>query len=676
MRILIVTDSYHPHRSGLVRSITNLATGLRAAGHDVAILYPAAAPPTEAKETSEYRSLAVRQYKTIPVVGLRRALRDSKQAIDDFRPDIVHVHTPFSLGLTALWSAHTRRIQTVLTVHIKVDNGVGLTKKNGQGGRATRQAIFCVLRLLYGLAARMADLVSAPSAYGARWANSITGRRDSIVVSNGVFASQPNSPGPSLESRQVLYVGRLSSEKCVESLIRAASQATRRTPMTLKIVGDGPERSGIALLAARHPELKVSFEHDVSDERLLEIYRDSAIFCMPSECELECVAALEAMFVGLPLVVPRQGALDELANWSQAAVTYRDNTDPLELADCLARVMSDVELRRALSRRSIIAGKARSLDNVITQWSQAYRSVLKAAAEGYATDVTGSRTRAHTSTWERKNLHRPDGTVLTVWQTHSPEHGHARPTLLLLHGIAANSEVCWSRVVPVLTDLYDIVAIDCYGHGSHLGPRRSFSLEEFARDINNAILEMGISDCIVVGHSLGGAVAQLLLANEHATSYSGVVFYATAARFMASSRDRVYFAGFYVLREAAALLPSKVRIRFGRMYSALSGLDRDERFHADRFEWKVVLDAARAIARFDGRDLAPSLSCSSSVIVSQTDTVIDPQKQEELLALLPNAVGFHTELPHDASASNPEPFAALLLEAIDSVRKRTGSRPV
>jgi pimeloyl-ACP methyl ester carboxylesterase len=98
-------------------------------------------------------------------------------------------------------------------------------------------------------------------------------------------------------------------------------------------------------------------------------------------------------------------------------------------------------------------------------------------------------------------------------------HGHRRafrlagpppgtaPALLLVHGIGDSSRT-WAEVLPQLAATRTVVAPDLLGHGGSDKPRADYSLGGFANGMRDLLCLLGIASATVVGHSLGGGVAQ------------------------------------------------------------------------------------------------------------------------------------------------------------------------
>src|SRR5262245_46884065 len=106
MRILIVTDAWHPQVNGVVRTLTTLKTHLTAGGHDAVMITP-----------DQFKSIPCPTYPEI-----RLALFPARQmgrTIESFRPCVVHIATEGPLGLAARRYCMRRGVPFTTAFHTK-----------------------------------------------------------------------------------------------------------------------------------------------------------------------------------------------------------------------------------------------------------------------------------------------------------------------------------------------------------------------------------------------------------------------------------------------------------------------------------------------------------------------------------------------------------------------------
>jgi len=124
------------------------------------------------------------------------------------------------------------------------------------------------------------------------------------------FLSQDPGMGAG-EGNCALFVGRLSQEKGLDTLLAAWRQLRVRVP--LKIVGDGPQASMVQQAAATLPD--VEWLGARNHEEVLRLMADAAFQVIPSSSyETFGMVAMEAFAVGLPVFASRLGALAELVS--------------------------------------------------------------------------------------------------------------------------------------------------------------------------------------------------------------------------------------------------------------------------------------------------------------------------------------------------------------------------
>ncbi len=103
---------------------------------------------------------------------------------------------------------------------------------------------------------------------------------------------------------------------------------------------------------------------------------------------------------------------------------------------------------------------------------------------------------------------------VNVVDLHYREAGAGFP-VLLIHGFTGNSRN-WALTVPALSASFRTISPDLRGHGLSSKPtrREDYTLEALAGDILALLHRLGISECYLVGHSMGGMVAQHLVLSQ------------------------------------------------------------------------------------------------------------------------------------------------------------------
>jgi len=127
---------------------------------------------------------------------------------------------------------------------------------------------------------------------------------------------KPNfvSPDPGMRRSSGDYavcVGRLSPEKGMNTLLAAWTRLGNRIP--LRILGDGPKRRELELLAQTSNLSSVSFTGHLPRQKAWEIIGNARCLIVPSECyETFALTVAEAFACGTPVICSRIGAMQEI----------------------------------------------------------------------------------------------------------------------------------------------------------------------------------------------------------------------------------------------------------------------------------------------------------------------------------------------------------------------------
>jgi L-malate glycosyltransferase len=149
-----------------------------------------------------------------------------------------------------------------------------------------------------------------------------------------------------------LSVGRMAPNKALEDVLLAllVTRATHDPEATLEIVGRPVVGSYTAalhrLVAETGLEGAVTFAGRASDEELSAAYRRADVLVAASGHEGFGVPLIEAMSVGLPMVVSPEGGLSEVVG--EAAVMV-DTKDPWALSEAVAKLLGDAARRSELA---------------------------------------------------------------------------------------------------------------------------------------------------------------------------------------------------------------------------------------------------------------------------------------------------------------------------------------
>jgi glycosyltransferase involved in cell wall biosynthesis len=444
LRVLIVTDQYEPMVGGVPTVTRELARGLAERGHAVELLAPSAtgrsAIGRSADDDPGGRLTVARRgsvrwpwYEDQRLGLLGRAA--AGQLIGGFAPDVVHVHSPLTLGTAARSAARRRRVPVVYTNHFlpanvhptaeRADRATARVRPAAPGDpavgsttpatrvsavtRATAAGVGSVANTAAGALfdvgfygylnafANRCDRVTAPTATALMLLREHGLRAPSQVVSNGIDLDV-YSPGPADESLRrryalpagrplILSVGRLSPEKRADVLIEAVA-AQDLADTVLVVAGSGPDEGRLRELAARRGvSERVRFLGFIPGTDLPGLYRLADVFAIASEAELQSLVTMEAMASGLPVVAVNAGALGELVHAGENGFLARPGR-AADVAGSLDLLCRDAQLRARMSKSGLRIIADHDRHRLLARWESIYSAL---AARGTTSEEKDRR---------------------------------------------------------------------------------------------------------------------------------------------------------------------------------------------------------------------------------------------------------------------------------------------
>jgi glycosyltransferase involved in cell wall biosynthesis len=172
-----------------------------------------------------------------------------------------------------------------------------------------------------------------------------------------------------------LYVGRMSSEKGIDVLLRALKDAG---DPPFKIAGDGPVLEDLKQLAKQLELEKTEFLGRLARPDVITVLQGSRFVALPSLWDENApLAALEAMALGRPLLVTATGGLIELVENGEGLVCPVG--DVAALAAAIRELSTDDERCRELGHQALIRARREFRPEVhLHRLEEAYARVLAA----------------------------------------------------------------------------------------------------------------------------------------------------------------------------------------------------------------------------------------------------------------------------------------------------------
>ena len=246
------------------------------------------------------------------------------------------------------------------------------------------------------------------------------------------------------------------------------------------------------------------------------------------------------------------------------------------------------------------------------------------------------------------------------------------PAVILIHGWTASADINFFTCYRALGEHVRVIAFDQRGHGSGLRTRRVVRLEDCADDVARVADALGIDTFTPVGYSMGGTIAQLTW-RRHRDRVDGLVLAATAPHFAERRDERLSFLGLTGLAALARVTPTQARDRISDQVYLRRKTETWGPWavaQAARHDWRMVLEAGRALGNFSSTDWLGEIDVPTSVVVTMRDPVVPLRRQVRLFDEIPGAEAFRVDGEHDAVVANADRFVPTLIRAIGSVTSR------
>ena len=362
-RVATFTDTYLPTVNGVTYTVQTWRDHWQDRGGIMDVVYPRGDYDPQAGEYP-VRSLPFPFYN-----GYRLGMPQIPSGVHD--ADIVHAHTPFSLGMAGKRLAKKIDAPLVASYHTPTGEYAEYVAFNDVIESAVRSSVEQYERwYLDG-----AEVVITPSERAAAYINDLGVDMNVTVLSNGVdtgFFAPPESTDfrerYDLPDRPLVgYTGRHGHEKCLGDILTACEGLD----VTVVFGGDGPAREELEAAAATS-DLDVRFLGFLDRAELPELYATLDVFAFPSPVETQGLVALEANCCGTPVAGVDAGALRDTIEDGETGYSYEKGD-----MDGFQRAIEQVlDQRERLSENCLARRSSVSVEHVVDELAEIYRQVL------------------------------------------------------------------------------------------------------------------------------------------------------------------------------------------------------------------------------------------------------------------------------------------------------------
>jgi len=385
MKIAIFSDTFPPQVDGVSSVASRLAETLSERGHRILVV-TVSKHKRGSEEQTTLPKFEIIRLPSIPALiysGHRLTLPVGQtiRRIKKFSPDIIHVHTPFSVGWEAIQCAKRLKIPLIGTHHTFYDHYVKHIKMNF---RWMKKLSWKLIVSYYN----RCDLVISPTKSLADTLK-MHGLKSPVEIIPNPIDTKLFKPATSrkskeeakkslgIEGKSLVYMGRVSYEKSIDQAIQAFALAAEKNPeIKLFIVGEGPERTKLEALARRLGiKEKVIFTGFLRGYKLTRALQASEMFVTASQSENMPISILEAMACGLPIIaVSALGIPEIVKNGVNGFLSVPDQ--PKEMARNILELFEKNDLLEKFSVASRELSLTYSREKIAELHEAAYRKAI------------------------------------------------------------------------------------------------------------------------------------------------------------------------------------------------------------------------------------------------------------------------------------------------------------
>ena len=345
MKIAFFTETFLPKVDGIVTRLTKTVQYLVEGGDEVIVFCPEGCPDNYMG--AKVVGVAAMPLPLYPELKLGLPGPAVSDALEEFKPDLIHVVNPAVLGLGGIWLAKTNNIKLIASYHTHLPKylehyGMGMLEP-----------------LLWELLKAAHNQASLNLCTSTAMVNELSekGIQNTALWQRGVDTEsfRPELRNENMRKRLIgnfsdegsllIYVGRLSAEKQIER-IKPVLDALPKARLAL--VGDGPHRNQLEKTFENTPTTFVGY---LSGEELASAYACGDAFLFPSSTETLGLVLLEAMAAGCPVVGANRGGIPDIITDNVNGCLYEpdgDDDGSLSLIKATKKLLGDEIERQSM----------------------------------------------------------------------------------------------------------------------------------------------------------------------------------------------------------------------------------------------------------------------------------------------------------------------------------------
>ncbi|REK75717.1 glycosyltransferase family 4 protein [Paenibacillus paeoniae] len=386
MRIAIFTDTYVPDVNGVARTLSRWTGYLERTGVSSKLF----APEPSASDHPNLRTHSVERFASLPFFlypECRLALPNPayiRGALTRFQPDLIHVATPFNLGLYGIHYARKYNIPLIASYHTNFDQYLSFYHLQWMEKLLWRYMDWfhrdC--KAIFVPSETTREQLAARSWEESRlkvWSRGVDQATFHPLVNRREHRGR-NGIGE--DAFLAFYAGRLAPEKDIETAIDAFSlfQGTVAPDAVFVIAGDGPSAQALKdRCAAKGVNAKFIGFADAGE--LQRWYASADVLLFPSPTETFGNVALEAMACGTPVLAANAGGVRDTVRDGENGL-LRKQGDVGSFAEALEMLHGNADLRERMGRNAHAYSLSQSWDRIFDSLFASCTAIVAASGRG------------------------------------------------------------------------------------------------------------------------------------------------------------------------------------------------------------------------------------------------------------------------------------------------------
>lgn len=379
LNIAVFIDAFYPVVDGVIVALNNVYNKL-AKKHNVLVIAPKCG--NKKKDEYEYEVYRIPSFKIpfnqyyLPLPNIKKIAITKK--LDNFKPDIIHCHSPFMLAKFALNYAKKNNIKTFFTLHSKYDEDFKLRIKFKPLQKHTINSVMQTIK-------RFDNIYSVNYGYGKKMYDLYNMKSNYIFLPNGCDFKPLNSPLEKInefkeklqikkDSFILLFVGRIDQIKNIFFITKVLKRLKEKNfNFTMIFCGVGPHLNQLKKdIENKGLNQNTKYIGLISQEELKQIYEISDLFIFPSHYDTFGLVKLEAASQNTPtLYIKDTSCTDGIINNINGFI---EEEDVEKFSDKIIEIYNDKKLYQSVLPN--LKELVKSWDEIIERIEKDYKNIV------------------------------------------------------------------------------------------------------------------------------------------------------------------------------------------------------------------------------------------------------------------------------------------------------------